>query len=149
MSQLRSFRRRNFVLAFTLSLVATAAIMHLCISRDQRNNEQAIPGTYHDLVEEMLRDVDGHPTPSSSREYVFHPNYPRLIQLGKRVVPLAIADLRADKDYALDVLDDLLPEIDFGRLYGDEHYKWVTERHRAYWLRWWDEHGSKKDWSTP
>jgi hypothetical protein len=99
----------------------------------------------------MVRDVENDPRfeLSSSTDYSHHPNFQRIIALGRPIVPTLIAEMKAGENrrYHAHVLDLILADVDLGTLYAQPHYfRNTVDLHHDLWLRWWDETGHKQSW---
>lgn len=146
-------RRVTMLLGLILAtiMILPTILSNNTSSQNHRKRSATMAETQHQyssLVNRIINDIERNPTLKllSTRHFSTHPDYPKLLQLGKRIVPLAVKDLQEGYDYPLDLLDDLLPDVNLSKLYGRTDYKTSTKLHRAYWLQWWVEYGSTKDW---
>lgn len=121
----------------------------------QRPVEEGVQAQYQRLVKEMINDLETDPRflYHSFSPFPQHSNFRRIVALGRPVVPIVVDELRTtdklgwDISYLLDLLQALLPEENLGEIYGNKNYRVNSTIERQYWLRWWDDCGSKQDWS--
>lgn len=158
-------RRLLFYLS-TTSAVALCALGVICLINSHNGDltpagvaprqaeEKDMPTvqeTYNLLVAEMTRDFDadsGVAISSSTAHIYQHPNYRKVVALGKPAVPTVISALRTNQPYAAEFLRGLLPDVhgSLGGLYGDKEWYLNSKKERETWLRWWEEYGSKERW---
>src|SRR5579872_2445359 len=86
---------------------------------------------------------------SSSLIYRQHPYYKQILDLGKPIVPYLFYDLRKNRSYPACLLSDILPDVSkkLGEIYGNKSYPHDFNITKSLWLRWWDDSGSKLDWT--
>ncbi len=129
--------------------------MELMKADKQGPVKEKLQAQYQRLVKEMIKDMESDPRflYHSFSPFSYHPNFRLIVALGRPIVPMVIDELRAtdkvgwDALYLFDLLKALLPEEKLGQIYGNRNYRDDSKIHRQYWLRWWDDYGSKQDWS--
>ena len=139
-------RRERLLLVFGVIASLLLMIMGVLSSMMKREPVDVI---YRALAAEMIRDVEKDPRyyVSSNNMYPAHRNFAKIVRLGRPVVPLLIAEMKdGNNRYQSLILDQILPDVDLGKLYGESDYKWHPDIHLKYWLRWWDEVGTAQRW---